>query len=616
MIEFGWKNKNRRILSIKTSDSRNTTWKNITRVCSSRAYSTDSWKHDEITIELIQYMSCHSEVSKFITTSKIEYSIVKSLELAIVGFNSAESEYIETEGAEPVSPELVQKTLSERGFHRILSKDQMKNVSKLVSIPSGATFSVPGAGKTTEALAFFFFSKEVDEKLLVIAPKNAFAAWEEEIIECFTDSNNKISKKFDFVRLTGGSVRIEKLLKKQPGFMLINYHQLASKTNDEAKVLDEISNYLANNNVSIFVDESHRMKGGENGEHGRSVLALSDLSNKKLVMSGTPMPQGPSDLVGQFRFLYPAVPNVNENNVVNLFQERFVRTTKSDMDLPEPIREYKKLSMKPAQSALYDMVCSESALTSAKLNKIITRSESRYIREMRRIVIRLIQIASNPALLLTSETFDHNFDEALLSDSLAEGDSPKIEYACKRALELASKGEKVIIWTNFVHNVETIASRLQVLNSVFVHGGVETGDLSEDDSRESKINKFKTDPDCMVLVANPAACGESISLHKCCHTAIYVDRNFNAAHYMQSEDRIHRFGLPEVNGKPVDTNIEILVHDYTIDAKINLSLFHKINNMKEALNDERLMTEPFESDDIFDLDDASFILEHLRENRA
>jgi hypothetical protein len=31
-------------------------------------------------------------------------------------------------------------------------------------------------------------------------------------------------------------------------------------------------------------------------------------------------------------------------------------------------------------------------------------------------------------------------------------------------------------------------------------------------------------------------------LHKVCQNAIYVDRTFNAAHFLQSEDRIHRLG--------------------------------------------------------------------------
>ena len=46
-----------------------------------------------------------------------------------------------------------------------------------------------------------------------------------------------------------------------------------------------------------------------------------------------------------------------------------------------------------------------------------------------------------------------------------------------------------------------------------------------------------------MLIANPAAVAESISLHKVCHNAIYLDMSFNASHYMQSKDRIHRVGL-------------------------------------------------------------------------
>ena len=45
----------------------------------------------------------------------------------------------------------------------------------------GASFSVPGAGKITEALAFFAFHKtNQDSKLLVISPINAFISWDDE----------------------------------------------------------------------------------------------------------------------------------------------------------------------------------------------------------------------------------------------------------------------------------------------------------------------------------------------------------------------------------------------------------------------------------------------------
>ena len=35
---------------------------------------------------------------------------------------------------------------------------------------------------------------------------------------------------------------------------------------------------------------------------------------------------------------------------------------------------------------------------------------------------------------------------------------------------------------------------------------------------------------------------EGISLHKVCKRALYLDRTYNAAQYLQSRDRIHRIG--------------------------------------------------------------------------
>ena len=40
--------------------------------------------------------------------------------------------------------------------------------------------------------------------------------------------------------------------------------------------------------------------------------------------------------------------------------------------------------------------------------------------------------------------------------------------------------------------------------------------------------------------------GESVSLHRSCHHAIYFEMDYNAAPYFQSRDRIHRVWLDEI----------------------------------------------------------------------
>ena len=103
--------------------------------------------------------------------------------------------------------------LSSVGFKRHLTNNQACNLSKISHLPGAATFSVPGAGKTTEALAFFFLNATDADRLLVVAPKNAFSAWDEQLDACMGDNYGK------FVRLRGGEAAIQIALQADPRFM-------------------------------------------------------------------------------------------------------------------------------------------------------------------------------------------------------------------------------------------------------------------------------------------------------------------------------------------------------------------------------------------------------------
>lgn len=96
------------------------------------------------------------------------------------------------------------------------------------------------------------------------------------------------------------------------------------------------------------------------------------------------------------------------------------------------------------------------------------------------------------------------------------------------------------------------------------------------------------------MVANPAAASEGISLHSICHHAIYLDRTFNAAHYLQSEDRIHRFGLR----KDQETIIEIVECADTVDETVRTRLGFKIGEMAKALADSSLAPDPIPIDPV------------------
>jgi SNF2 family DNA or RNA helicase len=497
----------------------------------------------------------------------------------------------EIEGKASLTKVEISSFLSSLNFNRVLTEEQLRNVSKLSRLPIGATFSVPGAGKTTEAICFYLLHKKVNQGLIVICPKNAFPAWEEQFSQCLGNLSPSI------MRLTQGVVKIENDLNANLGCVfLISYQQFIRAVNPIAK-------YLHNNRTFVFIDESHRMKGGSNNSTGRQIQKIAHLPIGKLIMSGTPLPQGVNDLIPQYSFLFPTDGDITEQNITEKIKKVYVRTTKKELGLDKPKIITTLISLNEPQKNLYDLIRSEELRQLSGLGN----NDRKFYRQMGKSYMRLLQVVSNPSLLLKTVS---SFPDAL-REAIEYGDGNKIKYVAIKARQLAKEGKKVIIWSGFVENVESITQMLSDLGAKCIHGGVEAGSEEEENTRERIIKDFHDDPNMFALVANPAACSEGISLHTVCHHAIYLDRNYNSAQFLQSMDRIHRLGLP----KGTETIIEILHSPNSIDDLVDSRLNDKIRRMSEVLEDDSLRVEPVTielDEDGFDSDDAKQLLKHLK----
>ena len=100
-----------------------------------------------------------------------------------------------------------------------------------------------------------------------------------------------------------------------------------------------------------------------------------------------------------------------------------------------------------------------------------------------------------------------------------------------------------------------------------------------------ELHKFRHDPECFVLLSNPATLGEGVSLHQTCHDAVYVDRDFSAGRFLQSLDRIHRLGLPP----DTITTITVLVAEKTIDELVEQRLATKLDFLGTILDDPAVL---------------------------
>lgn len=521
-----------------------------------------------------------------------------------------------------LSAEQLNERLLERGWdmgRRQLRDHQVEAVQLLSSLPNGANFSVPGAGKTTVTLAIHLTATSPDTHLFVVCPKNALQAWDDVIVDCMRDE-----RPFNepFVRLGGDDNELATTLNGGSTRFLINYDLLIRR---QRVFMD----YLEANRVHLVVDESHRIKD-EDSSRARILTAAAHFPVRRDILSGTPVPHSPDDLCPQLDFLWPGSDLSRRIGLgeapKNVISSLYVRVTKDRLGLPKVSRFFEPVVMGQAQFALYGAIRDRTIQQLMNLNP----SDAVELSRAKRSVMRLLQASTNPvaaaqAMAANAEVLDRDRLITLLHAVVAEGDSPKMAEAIRRAELLADRGRKSVIWTNFRATIDRMKAQLAHLGAVEIHGDIKSGAPDDPETREGRIRRFHDDDDCQVLVANPAACSEGISLHKACHEAIYLDRTYNAGQYLQSIDRIHRLGLsPETV-----TNVTILQSVTpqgiaSIDYAVARALLRKMRVMEEILEDEdikqiALDEEENVENEVFDtdreLEDIRDLLETLQQAR-
>lgn len=511
------------------------------------------------------------------------------------------------------------------GFIRKLTKEQRVAVAHLAALPHGANFSVPGAGKTTMLLAIhqLLAARGDVEGLLVVAPRNAFRPWEEEVSLCLGDA---VTVK----RLINGEAAIRSTLHQTRDLtstiFLVSYSQLAT-------ALDAIETWLADHpEVHLVLDESHRIKRAAGGVWGRATRRIAPLAQRRDILSGTPLPNAALDLSGQLDWLWPFREIVPEQQLRDPGAEMFIsetlkpiywRITKRQLGLMDPRMVEHHLEMGPLQARVHAAITDRNRREAEGLDP----RDRRALARMARNSIRLLQVASNPALLNLGIQ-EYGLPPIIISDGdpLLEllidynrHEIPvKFQFVVNRIRERAQAGLKTVVWSTFVRNLAMMERLLDSFGPVVVHGGIPVATGSEEDAagtREELIDRFKNNSDCFVLLANPAACGESISLHHATVHAIYVDRNFNAGQFLQSTDRIHRLGRSD------QVTCELLISSGSIDEVVHQRLQDKTVRLANILDDDGLRTLALDTDEPdegeqFDEQDAEAVLRFLLQQKA
>lgn len=487
---------------------------------------------------------------------------------------------------------------------RNLKIHQLKAAYHLYLLGNAANFSVPGSGKTTVVLTVYE-KLRLEGKvntLFVVGPPSSFGPWRNEFSET-------LGRKAKFTVLAGG---IRKDRKKK----YINLPETTSElylTSFHTALFDkaEMTSFLKQKHVKAFfvVDEAHYIKQ-INGSWAQAILEQSSSSEYRCVLTGTPMPKSYSDIFNLFEFLWPQQKPIDarERTLIKISEENRDTNTAKDIlnRLIGPLfyRVRKSdLNLKPQNflaPIIVKMQAHEKTIYNAIFNRIKDYSKEDYLKNYDLVnklgkgrIIRLRQCISYPKLL-TSAIDEYN--EKLLKDLtdikylITNYDTleipGKILELIKVVKNLRKKKLKVVIWSNFIGSINLIESHFKSLGYPCrkIYGDTPVDDGTFRDGTRERIRDEFIDPDSGIdiLIANPAACAESISLHKTCHNAIYYDLSYNCAQYLQSLDRIHRVGASEF----IEANYYFLQYEDSIDEDIKTNIDMKTHKMLEIIEEE------------------------------
>lgn len=490
-------------------------------------------------------------------------------------------------------------------LHRPLREQQMWSSFYMTQMKKAANFSVPGAGKTSMIYGVFAYlnSNEVDkvDRIVMIGPKNSFLSWKLEFKENFGDMKER--RVLDIHSEDAADVQL-RLNGTNKNLILINYESLPKYESALSELIDERT-------ILVF-DEIHKIKG-ITSKRAQFAKRIAEKPVYKFALTGTPIPNSYQDIYNFLNILYMEeynmffnfnpnelkVPSITAIEEINkkLFPF-FWRTTKKQLAVPKPNE---------------DQII--KCTSSYEERQIIDLLYLKYGHSPLHLYIRLIQASTNPELLLKSIDVFEMYGDENITDWYNEFQNDTINFTEEEvniirqvrettkyheALTLVdilhSDNKQSIVWCMFINTIDKVYRDLisKGIKAAVIYGS------TPQEERDIIIEKFKKE-EIEVLITNPHTLGESVSLHKTCHDAIYLEYSFNLTHMLQSRDRIHRLGLPDDQYTQyyylmLETDDQVY---NTIDEKIYTRLKEKETRMLEAIEGEILMPEP--SEDINDI---------------
>lgn len=378
-------------------------------------------------------------------------------------------------------------------------------------------FDEQGSGKTVMTIAAFDELRGLGEidAMIVVCPKSMVGEWPTDILK-FLGPECRVEV------AEGDQRRRYETAQRKFDVLITNYEGVVP-------LLGNLMASASTKRYLLVVDESYYLKNGES-YRSEVVNKLRSKCQKCFVLCGTPAPNSAHDLVNQFDladlgytfggFKKSNNPEADWDKIATLVDTKgvFIRRLKSEIlqHVPEKNFHVLRVELEGRQALMYEKAKSALELELRSLNnESFKKSLMTYFQKR----AALLQICSCPSSI----------------DPTASELPVKYKALDKILEELTSQGRKVVIWSFYKKSLDEIMARYTRYCPVRVDGSIPSSE------RRDAVRRFQDDPSTMIFVGNPAAAGAGITLHAA-YDAVYISYSNQAAHYLQSLDRIHRRG--------------------------------------------------------------------------
>ncbi|WP_249316407.1 DEAD/DEAH box helicase [Gehongia tenuis] len=391
----------------------------------------------------------------------------------------------------------------------------------------------PGCGKTLTAIALIgrrHLEGQV-RRCLVVAPLSVIPAWEPEwaayssvpaTLRLLTGSGaQKAAALKGLARVQGLAVAV------------INYESVW-------RLEDEIAAWRPD---MIVCDESQRIKNPK-AKQSRALHRLGRLAKYRLMLTGTPVNNGPLDFWSQYRYLDPTIFEGsyyafrNHYAVMGGFEGKQVvayrdlgeltrkahsvahRVTKAEaLDLPPYTDQLRYCTLEPAARKLYNTLERESA---AEL-------EAAAVVTAPLVVTRMLRLSQLTGGYLRPDE----------GGEVRQVSTAKLQLLEEVLEDLVAAGKKIVIFARFVPEIHAICSAAAAL--VGEAGCRAIWGETPGEQRGQAVQDFQTLGEVRVFVAQTRTAGLGITLHAA-DTCIFYSLDYSYETYEQARARIHRAG--------------------------------------------------------------------------